>query len=63
MGLDIQQEQIDRYGLGEFGDSRLKKQVRCCMRGWLADKRFACGNWVKAVREKSALVGSWPTRA
>jgi hypothetical protein len=63
MGLDIQEEQIDRYALGEFGDARLKKQVRCCMRGWWADKKFACGNWVATVREKFASVGSWPIRA
>lgn len=63
MVLDIQEEQIDRYALGEFGDTRLKKQVRCCMHGWLADKKFACGNWVKTVREKFASVGFWPIRA
>jgi hypothetical protein len=63
MGRGIQEEQIDRYALGEFGDARLKKQERCCMHDWLADKKFACGNWGKTVREKFDLVGSWPIRA
>ncbi len=63
MGLDIQADQIDRYALGEFGDLRLKKQVRCCMNGWLPDKKSACGNWVEIVREKFVSAGFWPIRA
>jgi hypothetical protein len=63
MGLDIQEGQINRYALGKFGDSRLKKQERCCMHGWLSDKKFACVNWVETVREKFVSVGSWPIRA
>lgn len=63
MGLDIQEEQIDRYAVGEFGDARLKKQVRCCMHGWLADKTSVCGNWEETEREKFVSVGSWPIRA
>ena len=63
MVLDMQEEQIDRYGLGEFGDVRLKKLVRCCMHGWSAGKQFVCGNWVKTVPEKFASVVSWPIGA
>lgn len=63
MGLDIEEDQIDRYALGEFGDARLKKQVRCCMPGWLVGKTFVCGNWVETAREKFVSVGSWPIRA
>jgi hypothetical protein len=63
MGLGIREERSDRYALGEFGDARLKKQGRCCMHGWLGDKKFACGNWEETVREKFASVGSSPIRA
>lgn len=63
MGLDIQEDQIDRYALGDFGDLRLKKRVRCCTRSWSSGKKFACGDWEQAVREKFVWVDSWPIRA
>lgn len=63
MGLGIQEEQIDRYALGEFGDARLKKQERNCMRGWSANKTYACGSLAETVLGKFVSADSWPTRA
>lgn len=63
MGHESQEERIERYALGEFGDARLKKQERNCMRGWFADKTYACGNLAETGLEKCASVDSWPTRA
>ena len=63
MGLEIDEEQIERYALGEFGDARLKKRGRNCMRGWSANRTYACGNWEKTVREKFVSVGFWPILA
>jgi hypothetical protein len=41
MVLGIEEKQIERYALGDFGDARLKKQERSCMRGWSANRRYA----------------------
>jgi hypothetical protein len=63
MGRESQEEQIERYALGGFGDARLKKQERNCMRGWSANKTSACGNLAGTEREKYVSADFWPTRA
>ena len=57
------QEEAARYALGEFGDARLKKQERNCMRGWSANRMFVCGNWEETALEKFDSVGFWPILA
>lgn len=63
MEREIQEEQMERYALGEFGDARLKKRERNFMRGWSANKAYACDSLEGTGREKCVLAASWPTRA
>lgn len=63
MGRENQEERIERYALGDFGDARLKKQERNCMRGWSANKTYACGSLAETGRGKFVSADSWPIRA
>lgn len=58
-----QEEQVERYGLGEFGDARLKKRERYCMSDWSANKPYVCVSLVETGQGKFVSADSWPTRA
>lgn len=63
MEREMREEPMEGYALGEFGDARLKKQERNFMRGWSANKAYACDSLAGIGREKCVLGASWPTRA
>jgi hypothetical protein len=63
MERESQEERIERYALGDFGDARLKKRERNCMRDWSVDKTYACDSLAETVRGKFVSDVFWPTRA
>ena len=58
-----QEERIEWYALGGFGDARLKKRERNCMSNWSADKTYAFDSWAGTGLGKFVSADFWPTRA
>ena len=47
------------YGVGEFGDARLKKQERNCTMRWPHGKWSVFGGWAARAPERCAMAASW----
>lgn len=63
MKRDLQAEHVDRYGVGDFGDLRLKKQAQSCTLSWSENKTCACGNSAGTGRERCVSVAFWRIHA
>ena len=50
---------MDSYAVGGFGDVRLKKWGRGCMRRWSVSNALACGGWGVIGRGRCGLGDFW----